>query len=700
MTDADPLDTVEKNYSPIEPVYVNGGDKNKKNFLEWKNNTLQPLLNMNRERVHEQSQNLYWYTGEWEWLLHGRRAVTPGSTYQGADRRVNPVVINHLYDLTEQRISRLSRYKPAFDVLPANEEYRDRVNATLQKKILDFIARRQQVDFKITELERWNSVFGEIYLMLQWDESSGDKVGKEGKRTGDVTWKIKDPRWIFLDPKKSYDACRWAFEIVEVLNEKEAERKYDIKLSDAASPQGDELKELGYYEVAKGDVVVWRFIYKPDEMLPNGLIVTWCNGEVISFENEEYPYSHGEFPWERHTDIDVPSRLHGVSFYRNLKVMQHLYNKQTAMIARNIALCAHPKWMMPRGACNIKALGNTATVVEFKGPSAPQLVTFQTTSPEVFGFRDSLRDEMSIIAGIQGVSRGEPPPGVKAGIALQFLEEQEASRANTQIIKHNDLIRRAFSKTASVVGDYYPKTSKERLIRIVGKSNEWSVASLAGLKASSGYDIVILNSTALSESKAGRIQQIIELNQYCPGLVSPEQQADILDLAQPNKFYDIATAAIKQAESENEDILDGRKVSDPSRFEEHVQHWKTHMIRMQSRVFKEMVPEEEQQALFDHVGMHEMLMFEILQTNPNYQQLLQQIPNWPIFFKLPPPMPVAPLPAPGAAPMPGGPMPQGSALGGLPPDAMPPLEGAAPEVLPPSEPGMAQNEQPVPGEQK
>lgn len=692
----DGLAVQESEYGPIKPVWVNGANKDKKKFVEWFNNTAKTIVRINQDRIFEQTQNLLWYTGEWEYWYAGRRAIVPGKlSGEGAERRTQPVVINHLYDLTEQRISRLSRYKPAFDVLPANEEYRDRTAAKLQKQILDFIARRQQVDFKITELERWNAVFGEIYLMVEWNDSLGDKR-KDGTRTGDVSWKIRDPRWVFLDPKRQYEDCRWAIEIFEVINREEAKKRYGVKdIPDDA--RGDViLGDVGMYDLMKDDVVVWRFHYKPDSILEEGLVAKVVGGEVVEFENEEYPYSHGDFPWERHTDIDVPSRLYGSSFYRNLKPMQRLYNKHTAMISRNIALTAHPKWMMPQGSCNVKALGNSVTIVEYRGGVAPQLVTFPSTSSEVFAFRDSMRDEMSIVAGIQGVSRGEPPPGVKAGIALQFLEEQEASRANTQIIKHNDLIRRAFTKTASIVGDYYPETSKERLIRVVGKNNEWAVQSLDGLKASSGYDIIILNSTALSESKAGRIQQIIELNQYFQGLISPEQAADLLDLAQPNKFYDITTAAIKQAESENEDILDGKKVSHPQKFEDHLNHWRTHIIRMQSRTFKEQVPEERQQELFDHVGMHEMLMLEIAQTNPGYNQVLAQLPNFPIFFPLPPPLPQPMAAQPGVNSA----MPP-SSLGGLPPDAQPPLEGGQMVSQPPPlDPAMAMNEQPIPGDVK
>ena len=49
--------------------------------------------------------------------------------------RVNKFIVNHLHDMTETRISQLSRLKPAVNVLPTNDEYEDR-NAAKAVKYL------------------------------------------------------------------------------------------------------------------------------------------------------------------------------------------------------------------------------------------------------------------------------------------------------------------------------------------------------------------------------------------------------------------------------------------------------------------------------------------------------------------------------------------------------------------------------------
>ena len=45
----------------------------------------------------------------------------------------------------------------------------------------------------------------------------------------------------------------------------------------------------------------------------------------------------------------------------------------------------------------------------------------------------------------------------------------------------------------------------------------------------------------------------------------------------------LLTAAIKSAESENEDLLAGKPVGDPEVWENHILHWKTHVKAIQNR---------------------------------------------------------------------------------------------------------------------
>ena len=196
MADVGQFDFMEQETrQSLRPIWADNAHKTDKGILKWFGET-QPLL----ERIHEprirrMNINLCWYLNEVTnnygvRLMIGNRAVANYSADQ------MPIVIGHLYDLTEQRVSRLATYKPAFDVAPTHNEESDRISARLLKPCLDAVARNNSLDFLVQEAQRWNAVFGECFTGVDWDPNAGDK-DKSGKPVGDVRIYNKEPFWVF-----------------------------------------------------------------------------------------------------------------------------------------------------------------------------------------------------------------------------------------------------------------------------------------------------------------------------------------------------------------------------------------------------------------------------------------------------------------------------------------------------------------------
>ena len=290
----------------------------------------------------------------------------------------------------------------------------------------------------------------------------------------------------------------------------------------------------------------------------------------------------------------------------------------------------HAKWVMPRGACKIESLGNDNTIVQYQGPIAPQMLQTMPNPPEAYQFRDALRNEMGQIYGIQGVSRGQPPKGITAAVALQFLNEQEQERNSTTVIKHNDMIKSLAKMTIAVCGDKYDPEDG-RMLRIVGKNNRYSIRHFDTANLHKNYDVRLELGSGLPESKAGKVQRIIEVMQMKPNLLSDERWIDLLDLGNSDKMNSLMTVSVRAAESENEDIMAGRFVGDPEEFEDHLVHWKTHTKAMQERTFKEECPVEYREEMMEHIAIHEFLMVEKAKTSPAFEARLAELPNFPVF---------------------------------------------------------------------
>ena len=278
-----------------------------------------------------------------------------------------------------------------------------------------------------------------------------------------------------------------------------------------------------------------------------------------------------------------------------------------------------------------------------------------------------------------GVSRGEPPPGIKAGVALQFLAEQENERYNELVLKWNDFIRGVAQMTLSVAGDYYDE-SDERMVRILGKNNAYMTEFFKASYLDKDYDVRIQNSSALPKSVAARTQTLLDLNERFPNQFGAEQVIDMLDLAQNDKFVDGATVSVRSAEAENEKLAEANRqeeqVLSPEEWEDHVIHWKIHTRQILEYAFKYQTPEDVQQRFKDHVAAHEMFMMEKAKINPLFAQEVQSLKNFPMFFQAPPPMPVE-MPVEQQAQL----------MGGVPSDMMPPQPFAPEQGLPAQLPG-------------
>lgn len=674
---------------PLTPAWTVLGKKSKDNTLKWFGEAKENLQKLSEDRIQACVNNILWYTGEYT-QIYDRRSLSPGRQEQPLQKRVLPRVFNHLFDITEQRVSRLSRYKPSFDTVPTNRETKDYKVARLIKVALQAFARRVQMDFLMQDVERWAAVCGEILIGTEWNPHIGDRKSfRSVERIGDVDAYIKAPWTYFPAPKTRWEDVDWCLDIKEVIHIDEARKKYGKN-----SLEPDNKKNIfdfneGIDEKREDEVVVWRVIQLPCEYLPNGGILTVINNTIVGEEYDRYPYSHYGFPWERHTDIDVPGRLFGVSFYQQLKPMQNAYNRLTSVMVRNALLVGHPHILMRKGAAKIESFGNAPTVIEYNSPEAPTALTWNSIPQEFFQLRKEIKEEMGQISGIMGVSRGAPPSGARAASMLKFYEEQEEQRASTQIIKHNELIRRIYLKAASIIGDYYPTTSKERMIRVVGKENQYLIESFEDTKISSEYDVIIVNSTGFSESMAGRLEEVQLLLQVAPNILSPDQIADVLELKNPQKAYDISTAALKESEEENQMALDGKELPQPQPYQDLIVHWRTHMILLNNFTWEMNVPKDVKEMMYEHMTATEMLMQMKAQQNAAFAEILGALPGYPAFYNLQPEPPKPEgqqqqpaMPPMGAMPMPG--MPQEAFGGG--PGVLPELPSVAQDGLPQSGP--------------
>jgi hypothetical protein len=617
--------------------------KNDKEILDWLNVVSDALVEQSEHRTRVQRANLMTYRGV---------SMRKHDRFRNRERNLNRLnkiqkfKINEIYDLTETKVSQMTRLKPAVEVLPTNDEWEDRASAKVVQQIVKHLWYINDVDGMVRRLHREARIFGESYLFALWDKNEGDlhpayvaarDAGMDVndpklqaiKNVGDICYEHEMPWRVLLQRTFKMDDVEYLFRVKLEPTE---------KLKDGYPKKAKEIKETDHLRTFDTDslsdrfveqhTLVMEFYHKHTEDMENGYYAKFTKDVML--ENGDLPFVHGQLPIIRLTDLDVPDILNGISRYEQIAPIQRMYDNINTLIAKNIYLTAHAKWMMPRGTCKIEQLGNDNTIIQYQGNIPPQLVQTAPNSAEVYAYKEQLKEDMQRIYGSHGISRGEIPKGITAASALQFLNELENERASTDISKHGKLIKDIAKMTIAIVGEKYD-VDDGRMIRIVGENNKFLIRHFDAAHLHKSYDIRFDNSTGLPETKSAKYQRILDAMQRNPAMLSPERWEYLLELADTEKMHTLISEAIKAADSENEDMMAERDVAMPEEHEDHIKHWESHVMNMQSRQYKEEASPIARAKLKDHVFYTERAIIYKMRNNPEFEAKVATLTLFPIY---------------------------------------------------------------------
>lgn len=665
--------------------------EDEKALLEWLNTEYDYRVEQAQDRIVGQRKNLAAYRGIHYQAQDARtREVDVKLPRSGKHQKI---VINQMIDMVEQDVARLTKYRGAVAAVPPSEDYNDRVVAKIGEDLVKAKWEKEEIDFHYQKLHRRKRIFGEDFMFVGWnphlghyhpdyvaevferagikknpkdlspgeirdifrkeikeiprlplvDPKTGEQMqGADGKplfidkpiRVGDIEYKLIMSWDMFLERRKCYEDVENGF-FRECMNVEDVKADHPGKGSKITPDANftwfdpENLEE----QARENHVEVKHFYHKATHRLGQGRYIKFTRNAILINKPNQYVGPDGAIlPWEPIFDIMTPGILNGESFVTQGRPAQAIYNQVVSMRVRNQFLHAHPKWFYQKGSVKPENLGNDSTLVPVSpGATSPELRQPALASSEQSALRSEAKEDLQQIMQVYAVSRGETPTGVTAASALMFMDEQESDRANPGIAAHTRHQRAVALRTLWLMADHYDDTDG-RLEALLGKTRASEIKYFKMADLTRISDIRIQNSSALPQQKSAKLQFMIDMKQNFPGVLTDDQAADLMGLADVDKFQNIISTNIRAAESENDSMLRTGEPSEPNKVQNHLIHYRTHTRAMSDPSFSSL-PEKIRKAYEDHLMATEMLMTEIMARNPAYlQAVVTEFPQFPVFY--------------------------------------------------------------------
>ncbi len=587
------------------------------------------------------------------------------------------LTVNYLFDLVNQRVARTMRVPGNVEIVPASNDYLDKVASKMVTLLKDHLLYINDMDTRRMRVSKAAYLCGEAYMWVHWNPELGpvlpawsqevqtaaregraprlpvtDKegkpvIGKDGEplyvekelRTGEVEFKVTTPLNTLVQLRGDWDKAEYFF-YEEYVDVDELKVLYPNASIDLEEEGRDEPEPIAIWRnmagiangPQQGKVLVRYFRHKPTQFLAGGRWIVSTRTALL--ENKALQPGEQGLGLVRLTDYDVEGSQRGESFFAQGRSINGATNDLTSMQMRNQKMLAHPKWSVPKGSVVKKdALGNDIAIVEYSGPVEPKIHAPPPMNQESMQIKNDLKNDMQLILGASPTERGVIPPNIRSATGLQAMYEQEDMRSSQQNLKQATFVRDVIAQAINVCSAYYDKDDK-RLISIVGRNNTITAREFDPKYLQRGLDVRIQNGNGLPTSKAVRFDMAMQLREAMPTYMTEERLAAFMEWGEQDKVLDAATKAMNAADAENESILSLGGQDEPQPYENHIVHWVSHVKEMQDRAYKVDVPDDVKAVFEGHVEATEMFMMEAARRNPRYAIELVKIPAWPMIFRL------------------------------------------------------------------
>ncbi len=453
--------------------------------------------------------------------------------------RKNRVHVNRILPTVQNRLARLLKNEPRWDVRPESSDEEDKDGARLAEQVITQLWDSLQINQKRIPLTMWLQQAGSAYLKVSWDPSLGRKkvYPKPNEETGETEYQIVaegDMRVdvcsyfeIFPDEyAKSWDDCNDLVQAkirpIGYYPQQYPENGHLVKeedcwlnsltyearinsLNTATGTAGTSASQL------KNSAIEISYYEKPSNKHPYGRHIITANG--VKLKDDILPID--EIPFIKFDDIVIGGKFNGEAIITHLRPLQDQINKGKSMRAAWMNRTLAAKMISARGH-NIAHEAYTDQSGEWikydpvPNASEPHELTQPAIPQYAFEEERTLKDDINDTAGINEASRGQLPSSSIPAIGMQLLVEQDDTRIGVETESHEYSYANLGRILLKFVDKYY---ETDRLLKIVGENQEYTIKSFKGTDIRKNFDVRVIKGSTLPGSKVLKRQEIINLHQ-------------------------------------------------------------------------------------------------------------------------------------------------------------------------------------------
>lgn len=661
----------------VKPLY-SIDYKKESHVLDWFREASYGLSEYFRPLFREQKANLAFFIGAGinpNWASPYTQIYANTSDIFSSTEQI---FINDMYRLVMDQVSLIVSHELVPDVLPNSEDYSDKVACNVVKDWLESMNYTLGTEEWRFRWEVQKKMFGEAFAIVLWNPQTGDihplakkyvdedidmvdesgnpisDVGdipvklQKNMRIGDIQFINPMPWDVMLDPRVDPKDSNW-FWWVEYPDVDYLKKKYPKFNWDVSTNRGSDTQYDFYTNTEKENTNKRKIFYlyhRSHEFMPEGRFIVASDDHMLVNEpiTMQTIVNNQDLPLIHFKDLDIGLGNRGSPIlFRNCKNLSDANNRVANQIYNNLEMESPKMFVHETSGVDAQRMPNGTTAIEWHGNIKPTIETPQTNTASIFNFWQQIQKSMDQVALQNPLVKGETPNAqLDSFVALQYFEDQRTQLAAPNIKGHIRAMEQLYRLMITIAKDKY-RPDDGRLIKILGKHNTYQLKYFDPINLQKSYDVHISTTGNLANSKAARTQMLLSIKREFPSILTDEVFMDMLGLSHSKKFMNAITSAVSSAESENQDMMSGKPVLSPERFEDLIAHWDTHRIPMQTMDFKQSPPEV-QELFIGHVAATEKLMFEQAAENPIFGQKLEMLRQFPMFYT---PKPVnEPIPQP------------------------------------------------------